>query len=134
MNTAFKQLVMLSELHFRGYHLLRLLSGAPHGVYHLGFTTKNNLMGTPSPQGSLVQVANVVNWNQVLNDIPITDSEEFLAKYPEVASAGHGRDWAYVGWYTEMLAYALSRETLPVFYSDHGESDTLFDLVPFPPY
>ena len=45
---------------------------------------------------------------------------KFIARFPEIAIAGRGRDWEYAGWYTEMLGYA-ERGELPIAYSDWCE-------------
>lgn len=38
-------------------------------------------------------------------------------RFPEIASAGRGRDWAYTGWFAELLGFAV-RGTLPVAYAE----------------
>jgi len=44
----------------------------------------------------------------------------FSARFPDLLAAGHGRDWAYAGWYVEMLGHA-ERGDLPVAYADWYE-------------
>lgn len=41
----------------------------------------------------------------------------FVERFPKIAAAGVGRDYAYAGWYIEMLGTAENGE-LPIFYSD----------------
>ena len=47
-------------------------------------------------------------------------AEEFIRRFQTIAEAGRGRDWEYVGWYTEMLGLA-ERGELPVAYDDWFE-------------
>lgn len=41
-------------------------------------------------------------------------AEHILSRFPNPAETGLGRDWSYVGWYSEMLNYAKHHHSLPV--------------------
>jgi hypothetical protein len=44
-------------------------------------------------------------------------ADKFEVRFREITEAGRGRDWAYAGWYVEMLGVA-ERGDLPVSYAD----------------
>ena len=44
-------------------------------------------------------------------------ASKFVERFPDIAGLGRGPDWAYAGWYVEMLGHA-DRGALPVAYDD----------------
>ena len=44
-------------------------------------------------------------------------AELFIDRFPEIAEAGRGSDWLYVGWYLEML-HLTYPDSLPIAYAD----------------
>lgn len=48
------------------------------------------------------------------NTTPGEIAQRILAAFPEAQEAGRGRDWAYAGWYAEMLGSARTHHNLPV--------------------
>ena len=52
-------------------------------------------------------------WEDAKNDTSVQLAEKFIQRFPDLCKAGIGRDWAYAGWYMELLRFADVGE-LPV--------------------
>lgn len=79
-------------------------------------------------------------WADAIHANPARLAALFIERFPDIAKAGRGRDWAYAGWYLEMLNLTYP-SALPIAYADYPLPDgglaTTNDgqgvLVPFPP-
>jgi hypothetical protein len=133
---------MVSELHKLGYQRLRILPGmAPSGMYwRCAITPSSNVVG---PHGlderdsePLVARYSTADENKYFGwaDAPGADARQlatlFLERFPEIAQESEGEDWAYAGWYVQMLGLA-ERGFFPIAYSDWGADFT--DFLPLLP-
>lgn len=127
---AHRLLLMVGELHKRGYQELRICpSIAPSGQYwRCVITTADNIS---RDDGALM-----VDWHDEGRFATYTSGQEndyfgwgrlqqnarqladrFEQGFPRLCLAGRGRDWAYAGWYVEMLGLA-ERGWFPVAFDD----------------
>ena len=56
-------------------------------------------------------------WSDAKSDTARGLAAKFIARFPRIARLGLGEDWAYAGWYVQMLGFA-ERGELPVAYDD----------------
>jgi len=149
--TCRKVLLMVSELHVRGYQRLRIVPGmAPSGCYwRCTITPATNMsgaIGTAMP--GKAPVANYSSadgnayfgWQDAAFLAPSRLAARFIKRFPAVVSAGRGSDWLYSGWYQEMLGLTYP-DLLPIAFADwdlpkHGMA-TVGDrhgvILPSPP-
>ena len=128
---ALRVLKMVHELHKRGYQKVRIApSMAPSGMHwRCAVTHAGNVLRT---HGAMLrefdrealhyssgQGASYFGWDDAQGDTVPELASRFLERAPEIARAGLGRDWAYAGWYVEMLGLA-ERGAFPIAYSDWG--------------
>lgn len=128
-------LTMVHELHKRGYQRLRIMPGmSPSGAHwRCNVTPVTNILRTDGAMArSFDQLsANYTSamdnayfgWDDAAKDTARDLADKFLSRFADIAEAGRGRDWAYAGWYVEMLGLA-ERGTLPVSYADWFETPT----------
>ncbi|WP_165252350.1 hypothetical protein [Paludisphaera soli] len=149
---ALRVLRMVHELHKIGYQRIRIAPGmAPSGMYwRCGVTHAGNILKSHGAMmrdfhrdsihyGSGQEDA-YFGWEDARHDTVQALAARFLERCPEIARAGLGRDWAYAGWYVEMLG-AAERGAFPIAYCDYGSDDpdwlmTTSDAVgriPMPP-
>lgn len=64
-------------------------------------------------------------WPDAKNDTAVDLAAKLLDRFPHLRHLGAGRDWSYVGWYTEMMTYA-DRGELPVAVGFDGDADPRF--------
>jgi hypothetical protein len=57
-------------------------------------------------------------------------ADTFLERFPRIADLGKGRDWSYVGWYSEILGFS-SQGLLPVAIEEYGRDDVITFTNPF---
>lgn len=126
---ALRVLAMVGELHKRGFQRLRIVPGvAPSGVYwrctitHAGniLRTHGALLARRDPDVARYTTGDgnrYFGWEDAREDTARQLAVKFMARFPEIAERGRGRDWAYAGWYVEMLGLA-ERGVLPVAYAD----------------
>ncbi len=121
-------LLMVHELHKRGYQRLRIVPGmAPSGLYwRCSITPITNTLAThgamPLQYKACVHYTTGMGngyfgWTDAKHDIPQQLAAKFVERFPEVVRAGLGSDWNYAGWYVEMLGFA-KRGCFPIAYSD----------------
>ncbi len=146
-------LLMVHELHKMGFQKLRIYPGmAPSGCCwrcqivtakcfykKRGMSIAENLFDMKYPSYSSGMGNNYYGWDDCQSDDSRELARKFLERFPEVALEGEGRDWEYVGWYTEMLKHS-ERAIFPVAYDDYhyGENDFLMTTnskitLPLPP-
>jgi len=137
-------LEMVAVLHRRGYQHLRIVPGmSGSGLYwRCTFTPAINVEPNPSQQG-IDQIRNheylTAQWTNANEDdifgapeaqemSPIEMADYFTKTYPDIVNASRGSDWAYAGWYAEMLG-SVDHNFFPIFYADYlSVTDR---LVPF---
>ena len=120
---------LVNELHVRGYQRVRIAPGmAPSGVHwRCTLTPASNISrqhgvrliagGTLSANYSSSQEREYFGWPDAAHATPSRLADLFLARFPEIAAAGRGSDWAYAGWYLEML-HLTYPDSLPIAYAD----------------
>ncbi len=57
-------------------------------------------------------------WADARHAAPDRLARLFIERFPEIVAAGRGRDWAYAGWYLEMLNVTYPAG-LPIAYADY---------------
>jgi hypothetical protein len=131
---ALNVLRMVHELHKRGYQRLRIVPGMSASGMHWrvtilprarvlrghGAMSHDWTWGGPEPFYTSGQDSEYFGWNDAVEDGPAELADKFLARFPAIAEAARGSDWAYAGWYLEMLAKAQVGE-FPVAYADWYE-------------
>lgn len=120
---------MVHELHKRGYQRIRIAPGmAPSGMYwrcavtHAGNIRKSHGGKLRDFDREAIhygsgQAAGYFGWEDARDDTVPRLADRFVERCPEIVRAGLGRDWAYVGWYVEMLGLA-ERDAFPIAYYD----------------
>lgn len=147
-----KVLLMVSELHVRGYQRLRISPGVSPTGFHwrCNITPASNIRrvhGAILAEASdlvacysSASEASYFNWSDAAHLTPSRLAALFLKRFPAIARAGYGSDWPYAGWYQEMLGITYP-DLFPVAYDDDGiEEDHLVTIggregviVPMPP-
>jgi hypothetical protein len=56
-------------------------------------------------------------WGDAETDTARELASKFIERFPEIAREAIGEDWAYVGWYVQMLGFA-ERGDFPVAFDD----------------
>ena len=118
---------MVSELHVRGYQRIRIAPGmAPSGCYwrcavtpasNVGpraFLTDANWLTATYSSG---QGRHYFSWRDAARATPSQLANLFIERFPAIAAEGRGTDWAYAGWYLEMLHLTYPNQ-LPIAYAD----------------
>jgi len=128
---ALNVLLMVHDLHKRGYQRLRIVPGmSASGAYwrvtilpkarvlrRHGAMSHDWTWGGPEPFYTSGQEQKYFGWEDAQDDLPEALADKFLERFPEIADASRGSDWEYAGWYLEMLSKAQLGE-LPVAYAD----------------
>lgn len=132
LKTCVSILEMVHVLHRRGYQRLRIVPGmAPSGCcWRVSVTPSDNIrddhgallrdfdQGAHHTTGSIDRP---FGWDDAQPQDPHALADRFLTRHPDLARRGQGADWAYAGWYLEVLEQAR-RGRFPVAYADwHGE-------------
>lgn len=142
VRNATRLLTMVHELHKAGYQRVRISPGlAPSGLYW-----RCSIAPADAMEASGCRIAHDADPDLVASytsgsedryfDWPDARAKSgrelaalFLQRFPRIAEAGTGRDWAYAGWLTEALGRAeLGR--LPVFFADYPLTFEEGDLPP----
>lgn len=128
-------LLMVHELHKRGYQLLRIVPGlnASGSAWRCGITSRNNIL---RKHGALAcdwsKMANYSSaegnqyfgWEDCQSDTARQLADKFVARFPELIASSEGLDWNYCGWYVQMLGFA-DRRALPIAYADDLDESLL---------
>ena len=121
-------LYMVRELHSMGYERLRIAPGvAPSGLFwRLSvFPASNSDPDNGARMRNFDEGAHYssgggnryFDWDDATDDSPTELAEKFIDRFPDLATAGRGRDTDYVGWYEEMLQLT-EPDGLPYAYAD----------------
>ena len=143
---------MVHELHKQGWQKIRIHSGlSASGCYWRCAIFADGLK--PSQQAKYykkIGPANLVahyttgldrqyfEWPDCEHDTARQLAQKFLERFPRICELGRGRDWAYAGWFSELLGHAeLGR--FPLSYWDGMSEDadqavwlSFGEEVPFP--
>lgn len=122
-------LLMVHELHKMGYQRLRIAPGmAPSGLYWrctiAPASSISREHGARLVSGEFVaryssgQGTAYFGWEDADRESPRALAEQFLERFSSLAQRGSGRDWAYAGWYLEMLRLT-EPGALPIAYADY---------------
>lgn len=120
---------MVQELHLRGYQRLRIAPGMSASGFHwrCAVTPAAN---TQAANAALLREYEFAahytsgmerkyfDWPDAEHASPSRLAELFLERFPKIASAGKGSDWAYAGWYIEMLQLTYP-DSFPIAYADY---------------
>ena len=112
-----KILLMVGELHLRGYQRLRILPYmAPSGtswrcaIGPAALFSKDGLeleesgeFGVKTVSYTSASDAEYFNWTNAQYETPSRPARWFIERFPKIVTAAIGLDWTYVGWYIEML-------------------------------
>ena len=124
-----KVLRIVTELHIRGYQRLRIAPGmSPSGCHwRCSITPATNISRQHGAQMeswdrlaahySSGQEKKYFGWEDAAHVSSSGLAELFIDRFPEIAEAGRGSDWLYVGWYLEML-HLTYPDSLPIAYAD----------------
>ncbi len=125
-----KVLLMVTELHVRGYQQLRISPGmAPSGFYWrcaiapvTNFSKENGAVIVNHDHliayHSSGMERKYFGWEDAGYLTPSKLANLFIERFPEIAKAGMGSDWLYAGWYLEML-HLTYPDGFPVAYADY---------------
>ena len=124
-----KVLLMVSELHVRGYQRLRIAPGmSPSGCHwRCSITPASNISSehgarlvswdTLAAHYSSSSGSEYFEWTDASRLTPSRLAVRFIERFPDIAAAGRGSDWPYAGWYVEMLGITYP-DTFPIAYAD----------------
>jgi hypothetical protein len=139
-----KVLVMVLELHLRGFQCLRIEPAiSPSGMHWRCAVAPASLFSerhgarlsaeAGSSKHPLVaryttgEGVRFCGWRDLHpSTTPSGLANRFAARFPDIVRAGHGSDWAYSGWYVEML-HLTYPSLLPYALADW---DTPDDYLP----
>lgn len=113
-----RMLRMVSELHKRGYQQLRVMPFLHDGgnLWRLAFGSRKDfsrLMGLAlvaatfdrAPQFSSAAPSYPFDWKDAGSDDARDLAAKMITRFPDLMQASLGRDWAYVGWFAEMMGW-----------------------------
>ncbi|MDX8340540.1 hypothetical protein SLH46_15175 [Draconibacterium sp. IB214405] len=134
-----KVLLMVSELHVRGYQLLRIAPGmAPSGLHwRCSITPATNILKSNGALQYSFEDGVSVNYTSGLENhyfgwsdagyiTPSKMAKLFIQRFPRIAEAGKGSDWSYAGWYVEML-HLTYPDGFPIAYEDSYSANRFRD-------
>ncbi|MBK7703844.1 MAG: hypothetical protein IPI34_13630 [bacterium] len=135
-----KVLLMVSELHVRGYQRLRISPGVSPTGFHwrCNITPASNIL---SSHGAILaeasdlvacyssaSEASYFNWKDAAHLTPSRMAVLFMERYSSLVRAGHGSDWLYAGWYQEMLGITYP-DLFPIAYDDDGDMEDCLGAI-----
>lgn len=127
---AQRVLLMVHELHKRGYQKLRIAPGMSGSgcFWRCNITAAANIRKDhgallaswddritafySSADGNLY-----FGWKDATRDTARQLADKFEKRFPQIVEMAKGQDWLYVGWYVQMLGLADKAE-FPVAYAD----------------
>lgn len=133
-----KVLLLVSELHLRGYQLLRILpymspSGgswrcaiAPASLFSEQGThfDDSGAFGVTTVTYTSAAGGEYFLWTDAAQETPSGLAQLFIKRFPEIAAAGKGSDWPYAGWYVEMLGRTYPNHFPYAFADWDGPEDS----------
>lgn len=124
-------LLMVAELHLRGYQRLRILpymapSGmswrcaiAPAALFSQEGTRldESGEFGETTVTYSSAAGGEYFLWTDAARATPSSLARLFIERFPKITAAAKGSDWMYAGWYVEMLGLTYPNR-LPFAFAD----------------
>jgi hypothetical protein len=121
-------LAMVHELHKAGYQRLRVSPGiGGPGAWRCLVTPVSNIErkhGAIAKDGLRLVALHggasgnkYFEWRDAKTDTARELASKFIERFPEIAREAMGEDWAYAGWYVQMLGFA-ERGDFPVAFDD----------------
>ena len=126
MRRAVRVLAMLGELHKMGFQRLRFFT-ADRGIgLRLYINSVDRFKQEHGAEmvndwGSALYVSGMKNqyfgWTDATTDTARQLAAKFMVRFPELTERGRGSDWAYAGWFQQVLGLA-ERGYLPLVQVD----------------
>jgi protein-tyrosine phosphatase len=145
-------LLMVQELHMRGYQRLRIVPGfSGTGLaWRCGVTSADNISKNHgaiavsfddalTPQYSSASENVYFGWKDATLDKPQQLADKFLEKFPLIARRGAGFDYTYAGWFSLVISISAYGIFPVAFNVDAYESDEWLPstepvrIIPMPP-
>jgi hypothetical protein len=133
-------LAAIHELHKIGFQQLRVCVGwsadghewrcrllPASDTYKDGWRGRGLEVEYTSTQGS-----EYFNWTDCSADDARSLANKFIERFPDLVDQSLGQDWAYAGWFTELLGRA-EHGALPAFYKDGFLIDEGSNTTSLPP-
>ena len=73
-----------------------------------------------SDEVAITGAGDYFGWSDTKGDNARELAEKFISRFPEIASRGKGRDWAYVGWLAELVGFLEQGDWVPVVWCRAG--------------
>ena len=132
---------MVHELHKQGWQHLRIYSGlSPSGMHwrcaifpkELTIEEVETHYDQRGPEITVARYSTgedraYFGWEDCSQDDSRQLARKFLERFANLANRGRGRDWAYAGWFTELLGHAEHGD-FPISYWDPMSDDSLEDM------
>lgn len=131
---ALPVLEMVHELHKTGYQRLRICPGMNSSgtAWRCSVTPVTNILRTHGAMTrdferdvahySSTQGTEYFGWRDATDSPARELAKKFIERFPEIVAKGKGEDWAYAGWYAQMLGFA-ELGNFPLAYNDWGGAD-----------
>lgn len=121
---------MVHELHKLGYQRIRVVPGmASTGLHwrcdvtHAANISSEHGAKLAHDRDLAVYSSGQDNayfgWTDAKQDHAYELADKFVVRFPDIARLGQGLDWAYAGWFVQMLGFA-ERGEFPLAYTDDG--------------
>ncbi|MEC9405728.1 MAG: hypothetical protein VX549_00460 [Pseudomonadota bacterium] len=113
---------MVHELHKSGYQHLRISCGmVPSGLHWRCqlLTANDPRISVENALYSSAQGKHYFEWADAAADGARELAAKFIQRFPRLCETAMGRDWRYVGWYSELLGW-VEAGYLPVEFGDYG--------------
>ena len=141
---AHRVLRMISELHKRGYQLLRATPYMAPSGFHWRVEIRPGHC-VPDPDTGACYPGNADNfasystgsgaeyfgWTDARHDDARALADKLLARFRWLESWGKGQDWAYAGWFLELLG-RCEQGFLPIEFADYDLPTTAPDIYLMP--
>lgn len=116
---------MVGELHRMGYQRLRIMPymhplawrlavGPKESYSTINGASLKEVNGTWDDVPIYSSACNYFDWKDAKTDNARALAEKFVSRFPNVVARGLGRDWAYVGWLSELIGFLERGDMLPV--------------------
>lgn len=127
---------MTAILHRRGFQQLRVMPYEYPIAYRIGVLPRtlfsiHNGAWAPQVEGwhhcvnTSGNGSQVFGWLDAADDTAEALADKFLRRFPDATAAGAGSDWAYAGWFVELVGVIDRMGRLPAVEAEH---------FPFGPY
>lgn len=157
LRNSLRLLGMVHELHKQGWQRLRIRASLSGSGFHwrcaiypkdlepswLNYLNEDTGPFTTIALNTSANERNYFQWKDCTKDDARQLAAKFLERFPHLCEQGKGRDWAYAGWYAELLGHA-EHGRLPLWEWDtNGDAGLYAKMIsavwiddkpfPFPP-